>query len=220
MARLAQCDWSSPRAHHRHAMIGPRDFGQRDLFAATNRNIDDRICPHFKSPYKRAPPYGPYKLVLSKHETGEAGQPMSSVYRGQFPVARRSRGICQLCGNRAATEGHHWAEQYPSGDDVTADDLTALCNLCHVLATTLRRFHRAFALVKSICLKRAPAPSTEEAGRNPKPRFGSTDAALLVPECPAIRAVIETGARKLKQGPQVEGLPSSRSRRLTTTRIW
>ena len=53
----------------------------------------------------------------------------------------RSKGVCQLCGSASATEGHHWATQYPKEFEMTGDDLTALCDLCHLIATTLRRFH-------------------------------------------------------------------------------
>ena len=27
----------------------------------------------------------------------------------------RSGGVCQFCGRRPATQGHHWAMQYPPG---------------------------------------------------------------------------------------------------------
>ena len=59
----------------------------------------------------------------------------------------RSKGTCQFCGFRAATDGHHWAGTpyagpYPDDDTVTADDEIGLCSPCHELATTLRRFFR------------------------------------------------------------------------------
>ena len=69
-------------------------------------------------------------------------------YQGRYLVARkesieRSGGKCQFCGKNEATQSHHWAFlNYPSGDDVTSDDLTALCNICHEIATTMRRFLR------------------------------------------------------------------------------
>ena len=68
------------------------------------------------------------------------------------PAARaaafdRSAGVCQLCGQAPATEAHHWAGTplagpYPPDSALTAADLTALCGICHEIATTLRRFHR------------------------------------------------------------------------------
>ena len=70
-------------------------------------------------------------------------------YGGNFKLARaqafdRSGGTCQLCGTAQATDAHHWAfDDYPSGEDVTADDLVALCKMCHEVATTLRRTLRA-----------------------------------------------------------------------------
>ena len=73
---------------------------------------------------------------------------MSPVYGNGFKIARaaaieRSKGTCQFCGIRAATDGHHWAVDYPSDKDITADDITALCSICHSIATNLRRYHRA-----------------------------------------------------------------------------
>ncbi len=56
---------------------------------------------------------------------------------------RRSGGRCQLCGKRPAQEAHHWALRYPADDKVTADDLTALCRLCHWLATLRRLLDRS-----------------------------------------------------------------------------
>ena len=54
----------------------------------------------------------------------------------------RSGGVCQFCGQRPAVEGHHWAEHYPQEEDMTVNDLTALCGPCHSLATSLRRYSR------------------------------------------------------------------------------
>ena len=70
-----------------------------------------------------------------------------NVYGSNFPKARldaieRSNNICQFCGMHEATHAHHWALSYPSGTEVTADDLTALCFICHDIATALRRFMR------------------------------------------------------------------------------
>lgn len=51
----------------------------------------------------------------------------------------RSSGKCQFCGLRRASDGHHWAwPVYPSDEEVQGDDVTALCKVCHELATMLR----------------------------------------------------------------------------------
>ena len=114
-------------------------------------------------------------------------------YGGNFKLARaqafdRSGGTCQLCGTAQATDAHHWAlDDYPSGEDVTADDLVALCTLCHEVATTLRRTLRAggnrFEIVHNITRSiascstgseyPAPAPSSCTTGQP-----GLTPAAL------------------------------------------
>ncbi|MYC36242.1 MAG: hypothetical protein F4X66_04940 [Chloroflexi bacterium] len=53
----------------------------------------------------------------------------------------RSDGVCQFCGMRDANEGHHWEFwSYKPEKDTTADDLTALCVVCHEIATNLRKF--------------------------------------------------------------------------------
>ena len=70
------------------------------------------------------------------------------VYGGNYPAARRkaierSGGVCQLCGRVDATDAHHWALQYPDGKDCTENDLTALCAVCHSIATEFRRVLRA-----------------------------------------------------------------------------
>ena len=73
---------------------------------------------------------------------------MGYNYRhGQYLAARRgaflrSGGVCQFCGQREATEAHHWAVEYGPEAEVTPEQLTALCQPCHDLATELRRFVR------------------------------------------------------------------------------
>lgn len=52
----------------------------------------------------------------------------------------RSDGLCQYCGQFPATEAHHWRMQYKPPSETTPDELTALCSLCHELATSMRRF--------------------------------------------------------------------------------
>ena len=73
---------------------------------------------------------------------------MSNPYGGNYRFARlkairRSQNTCQFCGMAPAVEAHHWADRYPSGDEVTENDLTAMCTLCHDLFTSLRRFIRS-----------------------------------------------------------------------------
>ena len=68
------------------------------------------------------------------------------IYGGNYPKSRklairRSGGKCQFCGMRRAREGHHWAypkSNYPSGEQVQAHHLTALCKPCHEFVTILR----------------------------------------------------------------------------------
>ena len=54
----------------------------------------------------------------------------------------RSRGWCQFCGHRRAVAAHHWSPSYKQHSDLTADDLTGLCNRCHELATEIRQQER------------------------------------------------------------------------------
>jgi len=74
---------------------------------------------------------------------------VKDAYDGNYWQARaeafeRSGGRCQLCGQEDAIEGHHWeAWNYPTGDEVTSDDITALCRTCHQYVTALRKFTRA-----------------------------------------------------------------------------
>jgi len=68
--------------------------------------------------------------------------------RGNYWIARRqafsrSEGLCQSCGVQRAEEAHHWAfTNYPSGDQVTGNDLIAVCKTCHYMITALRRLIR------------------------------------------------------------------------------
>ena len=74
----------------------------------------------------------------------EAERPGFDYLHQQYRAARaealdRSNGLCQFCGQRPATEAHHWAMDYPAEEETIAGDLTALCNVCHTTATTIRR---------------------------------------------------------------------------------
>ena len=73
------------------------------------------------------------------------GTKRGAHYDGNYHEARRkafarSDGICQLCGMKPAQHAHHYAlpDAYPDGDDITADDLTALCVSCHSYAGRIR----------------------------------------------------------------------------------
>ncbi len=64
------------------------------------------------------------------------------VYGPNYRVARgeafaRSGGTCQGCGMAQATEAHHW--KYVPDEEVTGDHLIAVCGVCHMTFTTLRR---------------------------------------------------------------------------------
>ena len=77
---------------------------------------------------------------------------MGVVYGKNFQRAReqslqRTRRICCFCGNEPATQAHHWAGTdlagpYPTDDEVTANDLTPLCDSCHEEATQRRKMTR------------------------------------------------------------------------------
>ena len=49
----------------------------------------------------------------------------------------RTGGICQFCGYMQATQGHH-LRYYPPVEQ-PAEWVVALCDLCHVWATEIRR---------------------------------------------------------------------------------
>ena len=85
-----------------------------------------------------------YSQLAHAEEERNAQKEAEDVYGGNYPFAKkdaleRSNHICQFCGLDKATHAHHWAYfEYPSGEEVTEDDLTALCEPCHDLATGLR----------------------------------------------------------------------------------
>ena len=63
--------------------------------------------------------------------------------RARVEAIKRSNGTCQFCGHYEANHAHHWADgrrvKYPKDDEVTSNDLVALCLECHRTATNLRR---------------------------------------------------------------------------------
>ncbi len=62
--------------------------------------------------------------------------------RARKEAFARSNKICQHCGLRPATQAHHWALRYPADHEITANDLTALCDRCHHGATFQRLLDR------------------------------------------------------------------------------
>ena len=168
----------------------------------------------------------------------------------------RSGGVCQFCGMQPAAEGHHWEFwAYKPEAETTGDDLIALCDVCHEIATTIRRFqgnisellaafrtatrenlqHRRERMEFEVKIKGIrPIIMHSAAGLNPrlpaniektqitsqqgKNRSESDDARLAELECllslwldaetptipaSAVRACIETSARRLRQGLKV-----------------
>ena len=79
-----------------------------------------------------------YDYIHSAHRRARAG------------AFARSSGVCQLCGGEQATVGHHWARVYPKEVDMKADDLTALCDICDLAGTSIRRMKKYGASRKQI----------------------------------------------------------------------
>ena len=53
--------------------------------------------------------------------------------RARAECLQRSDHNCQSCGEKPATEAHHWT--YPPEEETTADHLTGFCEYCHDLIT-------------------------------------------------------------------------------------
>ena len=75
---------------------------------------------------------------------------MDSAYglgfiRSRGQALLRSDGICQFCGQRAATDGHHWAESYPKDSEITSDDDSLRC----ALSVMVSRQHSAASLERA-----------------------------------------------------------------------
>ena len=112
--------------------------------------------------------------------------------RARRELFERVGRICQFCGLRPAEEAHHFGLRYPADDEVTADDLTALCRPCHWLATLIRLLDRTGVTALWVVLATAKAP----AGRRRAPRRGSRSCgapARPSPEAPTLdlRALAE-----------------------------
>lgn len=95
-----------------------------------------------------------------------------STYGPNYEAARaeafaRSGGRCQFCGLRPAEEAHHWAWRYPKPGELTANDLTALCGGCHVMATALRRHEKAGGNPHELATLFAEAVAKSEGGPLP-----------------------------------------------------
>ena len=89
--------------------------------------------------------------------------------RAREGAIRRSRGTCQICGKRRATQAHHWSLRYPADDQVTADDLIAVCGPCHWVATLLRLLDRTGAqLWLVLATAKAPGGRRRASRRGPR----------------------------------------------------
>ena len=84
--------------------------------------------------------------------------------RAREEAFRRSGGLCQVCGSRPAQEAHHWALRYPADDEVTPDDLTAVCRPCHWMATLLRLLNRAGELPVWLVVATPTFPASPDGG--------------------------------------------------------
>ena len=180
---------------------------------------------------------------------------MNNTYGPGFRNARtqalrRSQGVCQFCGQRPATQGHHWATHYPRDDDITASVTSAtwwppLSDGSPAPAETFphsspfskeqsrnavlhhyrghpphhhAQRHRGLDVRSPANIEKAEIAAKKGFNRTvvdeEKLRQLDCETSLwldesLAPTIPpsAIRAVIESGARKLRQGPLVrEGL--------------
>ena len=90
--------------------------------------------------------------------------------RARRELFKRIGKTCQFCGLRPAEEAHHFGLRYPSDDEVTADDLTALCRPCHWLATLIRLLDRTgvTALWVVLATTKAPAGRRRASRRGPR----------------------------------------------------
>lgn len=72
---------------------------------------------------------------------GEITQYGPGFLKAKEEACERSDNTCQSCGKKGESlQGHHWAPRrnYPSDNEVTSDDLTALCPLCHAAISRIR----------------------------------------------------------------------------------
>ena len=117
-------------------------------------------------------------------------------WRARAEAFARSGGWCQLCGLLRAREAHHWAWRYPSDQEITAADLTALCRPCHWVATLRRLTGRAQAGVWFI-LATAAVPNRRGERARHEPRSCRGPERPVVPSAatrtiePDLRALIE-----------------------------
>ena len=111
--------------------------------------------------------------------------------RARAAAFKRSKGLCQHCGLRPAVEAHHYALKYPDDGTVTADDLTALCLLCHWSATFRRALDRVMGAGTWVILAaatrpaggRRPAPRHQPRACGPEPEGPGLDLRTLVERC-------------------------------------
>ena len=112
--------------------------------------------------------------------------------RARSQLFERVSYICQFCGLRRAEEAHHFGVRYPSDDEVTADDLTAVCRRCHWLATLIRLLDRTgvTALWVVLATTKAPAGRRRASRRGPR-SCGSPQRASSVAPTLDLHALVE-----------------------------
>ena len=91
-------------------------------------------------------------IPIPHAETGDAASQLRhySVFDYSHPAVvearakafSRSGGVCQFCGNKPATQAHHWRQPlYLEEELTTPDELIALCGDCHAVATQRRQWY-------------------------------------------------------------------------------
>ena len=74
-----------------------------------------------------------------------ASDPYGSCYQKMRPgVLGRNSGTCAFCGIQDAAECHHGMVNYPDHKELKEDQLVQLCEDCHQLATSIRKWKWRF----------------------------------------------------------------------------
>ena len=118
-------------------------------------------------------------------------------WRARDEAFARSGGWCQAVRSAASPGAHHWAWRYPSDQEITAADLTALCRPCHWVATLRRLTGRTQAGVWFVLAMATPpvrrrqrvARHTRRSCRGPERPVASRPATRTSE--PDMRALIE-----------------------------
>ena len=80
-----------------------------------------------------------YQITDERQTTWQTKLNYGPNYRLAKAAALTRNPTCVFCGTRPAVETHIWAPQRCPDSEVTEIDLTALCNSCHHVASTLQR---------------------------------------------------------------------------------